>query len=92
VRGEVALVVGGAPEAAPPGDDDIEDAVRAALADDPSAGPRQVAERVAALLAVPRRRAYEVALRVRDGNGGRNSERDPGGHTRTDGDGRTKHH
>jgi 16S rRNA (cytidine1402-2'-O)-methyltransferase len=73
VRGEVALVVGGAPEASPPGDEDVEEAARAALAADPSAGPRQVAERVAALLAVPRRRAYEVALRVRDEDGGHDS-------------------
>jgi 16S rRNA (cytidine1402-2'-O)-methyltransferase len=71
VRGEVVLVVGGAPETGPPGDEEVEEAVRAALAADPSAGPRQVAERVAALLAVPRRRAYDVALRVRGGNGGR---------------------
>ena len=39
--------------------------MRAALGDDPSAGPRQVAELVAAALGVPRRRAYEAALRVR---------------------------
>ena len=40
-------------------------AVRAALADDPAAGPRQVADRIAATLGVPRRRAYEATLRVR---------------------------
>ncbi len=66
VRGEVVLVVGGAPAAAPAGDDEVEGAVRAALGDDPSAGPRQVAELVAASLGVPRRRAYEAALRIRD--------------------------
>jgi 16S rRNA (cytidine1402-2'-O)-methyltransferase len=66
VRGEVVLVVGGAPAAAPAGEDEVEDAVRAALADDGSAGPRQVAELVAATLGVPRRRAYEAALRVRE--------------------------
>jgi 16S rRNA (cytidine1402-2'-O)-methyltransferase len=65
-RGEVVLVVGGAPPAAPPDDDDVEAAVRTALAGDPSAGPRQVAERVSAALGIPRRRAYEAALRVRD--------------------------
>jgi 16S rRNA (cytidine1402-2'-O)-methyltransferase len=70
VRGEVVLVVGGAPPAAPPGDDDVEAAVRAALGDDPSSGPRQVSELVAASLGVPRRRAYEAALRVRGGTGG----------------------
>ena len=66
-RGEVVLVVGGAPPAAPPDDDDVEAAVRTALADDPSAGPRQVAERVAAALGIPKRRAYDAALRIREG-------------------------
>jgi 16S rRNA (cytidine1402-2'-O)-methyltransferase len=70
VRGEVVLVVGGAPAATPAGEDDVEAAVRAALDDDPSAGPRQVAELVAASLNVPRRRAYEAALRVRTGASG----------------------
>jgi 16S rRNA (cytidine1402-2'-O)-methyltransferase len=65
VRGEVVLVIGGAVGAEPPAEADVEQAVRAVLADDPSAGPRQVAERVAASLSVPRRRAYEAALRVR---------------------------
>jgi 16S rRNA (cytidine1402-2'-O)-methyltransferase len=65
VRGEVVLVVGGAPAALPADDDAVEAAVRAALDDDQSAGPRQVAELVAASLDVPRRRAYEAALRVR---------------------------
>jgi 16S rRNA (cytidine1402-2'-O)-methyltransferase len=70
VRGEVVLVIGGAPAAAPAGEADVEAAVRAALGEDPSAGPRQVAELVAASLAVPRRRAYEAALRVRGDTGG----------------------
>ena len=69
-RGEVVLVVGGAPPAAPPDEDDVEAAVRTALAGDPSAGLRQVADRVAAALGVPKRRAYEAALRVRDGVAG----------------------
>ncbi len=64
-RGEVVLVIGGAPAPAPPGEAEVEAAVRAALGDDPAAGPRQVADRVAASLDVPRRRAYEAALRVR---------------------------
>ena len=67
VRGEIVLVVGGAPAAAPADEATVEAAVREALDDDPTAGPRQVAERVAASLDVPRRRAYEAALRVRDG-------------------------
>jgi 16S rRNA (cytidine1402-2'-O)-methyltransferase len=70
IRGEVVLVVGGAPPAPPAGDDDVEAAVREALGHDPSAGPRQVAELVAASLGVPRRRAYEAALRVRGDTGG----------------------
>jgi 16S rRNA (cytidine1402-2'-O)-methyltransferase len=77
VRGEVVVVVGGAPEPAPASDAEVEEAVRAALAGDPSAGPRQVAAGVAASLGVPKRRAYEMALRVRtpaardDGGSGR---------------------
>ncbi len=67
LRGEVVLVIGGAPAPSPPTEADVESAVRAALTDDPTAGPRQVAELVAASLAVPRRRAYEAALRIRAG-------------------------
>jgi 16S rRNA (cytidine1402-2'-O)-methyltransferase len=65
VRGEVVLVVGGAPAPAPADERDVETAVRKAMRDDPAAGPRQVAERVAASLGVPKRRVYEAALRVR---------------------------
>jgi 16S rRNA (cytidine1402-2'-O)-methyltransferase len=81
VRGEVVLVVGGAAAVDdPPDEEDVERAVRAALADDPAAGPRQVAARVAASFSVPRRRAYEAVLRVRaevdgaGGGGGRSEE------------------
>ena len=70
VRGEVVLVIGGAPTPPAAGDADVEAAVRAALARDPTAGPRQVADRVAATLGVPRRQAYEAALRVRAPSGG----------------------
>ena len=70
VRGEIVLVVGGAPAAAPADEAAVEAAVLAALCDDPAAGPRQVAERVAASLDVPRRRAYEAALRLRGATGG----------------------
>ena len=52
--------------------------MRAALDDDPSAGPRQVAELVAAVLGVPRRRAYEAALRVREEPGGGEDTSGPG--------------
>jgi 16S rRNA (cytidine1402-2'-O)-methyltransferase len=65
VRGEVVLVVGGAPAALPADERDVEAAVRRAMSDDPAAGPRQVAEHLAARLGVPRRRVYEAALRVR---------------------------
>ncbi len=68
-RGEVVVVVGGAPPGAPAEEGDVEDAVRAELDSDPGAGPRQVADRVAASLGVPKRRAYEAALRIRDGDG-----------------------
>ena len=70
VRGEVVLVIGGAPTPPAAGDADVVAAVRAALARDPTAGPRQVADRVAATLGVPRRQAYEAALRVRAPSGG----------------------
>jgi len=69
VRGEVVLVVGGAPPPPPASDADVDAAVRAQLAENPGAGPRQVAERVAAELGVARRRAYEAALRARDAPG-----------------------
>src|SRR6185437_9097790 len=69
VRGEVVLVVAGAPVPEPAGDDAVETAVRAALGRDPAAGPRQVADRVAASLGVPRRRAYEAVLRLRQAAG-----------------------
>jgi 16S rRNA (cytidine1402-2'-O)-methyltransferase len=68
-RGEVVVIVGGAPPGSPPEEGDVEVAVRTALTDDPGAGPRQVAERVAASLGVPKRRAYEAALRIRAADG-----------------------
>ena len=70
VRGEIVLVVGGAPAAAPADEATVEAAVREALVVDPTAGPRQVAERVAASLAVPRRRAVR-SRPARAGDGGR---------------------
>ena len=65
VRGEVVLVVGGAPAETSVDESAVEAAVRRAMNDDPGAGPRQVADHVAASLGVPRRRVYEAALRVR---------------------------
>ncbi len=70
VRGEIVLVVGGGPAPVPADDDAVEVAVRAAWAEDPSAGPRQVADRVSAALGVARRRAYEAALRLRSDGAG----------------------
>lgn len=65
VRGEVVVVVGGAPAPGPVDERAVETAVQRAMAGDPGAGPRQVAELVAASLGVPKRRVYEAALRVR---------------------------
>jgi 16S rRNA (cytidine1402-2'-O)-methyltransferase len=62
-RGEYVVVVGPAAERAPAGDAEVEDAIRAALADGRSA--RDAAAEVAAELGVPRRRAYETATRLR---------------------------
>jgi 16S rRNA (cytidine1402-2'-O)-methyltransferase len=62
-RGEHVVVVGPAPERAPPGDAEIEAAIRAALADGRS--PRDAASDVANALGVPRRRAYEAATRLK---------------------------
>lgn len=78
VRGEIVLVIGGAPPAAPAGDEAVEGAVREALDDDPSAGPRQVADLVSAALGVPRRRAYETALRLRQEPGRASGASGPG--------------
>lgn len=60
VRGEVVVVVGGAPAREAPTDEEVRDAVVARLAAGDTT--RQAAEAVAAALAVPRRRAYELAL------------------------------
>jgi 16S rRNA (cytidine1402-2'-O)-methyltransferase len=62
-RGEHVVVVGPAPERAPPGDAEIDAAVRAALADGRSA--RDAASDVANALGVPRRRAYDAATRLK---------------------------
>lgn len=62
-RGEHVIVVGPAAAPAPAGDAEVEEAIRAALADGRSA--RDAATEVAAELGVPRRRAYSVATRLR---------------------------
>jgi 16S rRNA (cytidine1402-2'-O)-methyltransferase len=60
--GEMVVVLAGAPAAAPPGDEDV----LAALRDELAAGAttRDAARAVAARLSVPRRRAYDMAVRV----------------------------
>ena len=64
VRGEVVIVLGGASPPGPVDDQAVEAAVRQRLiAGD---GPRQAAVFVAEALGVPRRRAYETALDLRD--------------------------
>jgi 16S rRNA (cytidine1402-2'-O)-methyltransferase len=70
-RGEVVLVVGGAPLAGPVSDEAVDDAVREHLAQGSLDGPRQIADRVAAELGVPRRKVYETVLRIREAGEGR---------------------
>ena len=61
-RGEVVLVLEGAPAAEPPGDDALVDALRGELA--AGATARDAARTVATRLDVPRRRVYELATRL----------------------------
>ncbi len=62
-RGELVLVVEGAPPPAPAGEDELEAAVARRLAAGDSA--KDAAAAAAADLGVPKRRAYEVAVRLR---------------------------
>jgi 16S rRNA (cytidine1402-2'-O)-methyltransferase len=62
-RGEYVIVVGPAAAPAPADDAEVEDAIRAALADGRSA--RDAAAEVATELGVPRRQAYSAATRLR---------------------------
>jgi 16S rRNA (cytidine1402-2'-O)-methyltransferase len=71
VRGEVVLVVAGAPPAGPVGDDAVDEAVRERLRLGSGEGPRQIADLVAAQLGVPRRKVYETVLRIRGEEEGR---------------------
>src|ERR1019366_1931338 len=73
VRGEVVLVIEGAPEAGPVSDEALDDAVRQQLGQGAGDGPRQIADRVAGELGVPRRKVYEAVLRLR-GDGERRSD------------------
>ena len=63
IRGEVVLVIGGAPRADPASGADIEEAVRRRLA--LGDGPRQVAAALTGQLGVARRTIYDTALRLR---------------------------
>jgi 16S rRNA (cytidine1402-2'-O)-methyltransferase len=65
-RGEIVLVLDGAPPPPEADDDAIEAAVQARL--DAGDSARDAAAAVAALLGVPRRRAYAVAVRRRAGS------------------------
>lgn len=71
VRGEVVVVIGGAPPAEPASDDMIDQSVRERLASGPDHGPRQIADAVANELGVPRRKVYEAVLRLRGERGDR---------------------
>lgn len=62
-RGEVVLVLAGAPEPVAPSDDDVDAAVRARL--DAGDSPRDASATVAAELGIAKRRAYAAALQAR---------------------------
>lgn len=68
LRGEVVLVVGGAPPAGPVGDEEIDEAVRIRLRSRRGSGdgPRQISDAVAQELGVARRTVYQATLRIRD--------------------------
>jgi 16S rRNA (cytidine1402-2'-O)-methyltransferase len=61
-RGEIVLVLEGAPPAGPPDDGELVDALRGELA--AGATARDAARSVAVRLDVPRRRAYDIATRL----------------------------
>jgi|HubBroStandDraft_5_1064220.scaffolds.fasta_scaffold147495_2 16S rRNA (cytidine1402-2'-O)-methyltransferase len=65
VRGEVVLVVEGAPPAGPVDDATVDAAIRVRLGESSAEGPRQIAEALSGELSVPRRRVYEAVLRIR---------------------------
>lgn len=63
-RGEFVLVLGGAPAPPPPAPDDLDEALRTALAG--GAGPREAAESVAARLGTRRQATYRRAMELAD--------------------------
>jgi 16S rRNA (cytidine1402-2'-O)-methyltransferase len=66
VRGEVVLVLEGAPPAGPVSDEEVDAAVRRRLGQGPPDGPRQIAQELSGELGVSRHRVYEAVLRLRD--------------------------
>jgi 16S rRNA (cytidine1402-2'-O)-methyltransferase len=64
-RGEVVVVVAGAPPPDPVTDEAIDEAVRHRLGQGAAEGPRQIADRLGEELGVPRRTVYEAVLRLR---------------------------
>ena len=64
IRGEVVLVIGGAPPAGPVSDEAIDDAVRQRLGARPGRDPARSPTLVAGELGVPRRKVYEAVLRL----------------------------
>ena len=64
-KGEIVIVVGPPPERTQASDDELDDALRAALA---SMSPSRAAADVAASLGVPRKRAYARALELGGGH------------------------
>ena len=69
VRGEVVIVLGGAPPATAPDDGSVRSALQARLAF--GDGVRRAADAVAEQLGVPRRRAYAMAIELRAGDASR---------------------
>jgi 16S rRNA (cytidine1402-2'-O)-methyltransferase len=61
-RGEYVLVVDGAPPAAPPGEADVEAALRARL--EAGSDKRSAVAEVTTSLGVPKRMVYDIALRL----------------------------
>jgi 16S rRNA (cytidine1402-2'-O)-methyltransferase len=68
-RGEVVVVVGGAPGPTPPSAEEVESAVRARMAAGAGEGLRALAEALSIELGVGRRQVYEAALRMKEGTG-----------------------
>lgn len=65
-RGEIVVVLGGAPPASSPSTEDVRAALGAALV--AGASVRDAASQVAAELSIPRRRAYNLALDIAGGD------------------------